>query len=168
MDLNTFYSVLAGATATLLGLLFLAIQPNIKQIFGEEGVRGRALAISTFQTYGQILVVSLFTFTILLRTPVIIFAAVLGIWRQLRTWLPVWRSITQGRLRKLGESFWVFLAPALLDDWLIYSATQLNQGKGSPGTELNIAVALVILLIIVLRNSWQLLVELPGESVGLR
>ncbi len=48
---------------------------------------------------------------------------------------------------------------------LLFLAIQLNQGKGSDGTETNIAVALVILFIIVLRNSWQLLVELPSESM---
>ncbi len=166
MDLNTFYAVLAGATATLLGLLFLAIQSNMDRIFSEEGGRGRALAVSTFQTYGQILVLCLFTFTVLLRAEVIEVAALLGIWRQLRTWWPIWRLTAHGGFRRFSETFWVFLAPAILDAWLIYSATQLQQGKGDEGTETNIAVALVILLIIVLRNSWQLLVEIPSTERG--
>ncbi len=166
MDLNLFYSVLAGATATLLGLLFIAIQPNIGKLFGDPSGRGRALAVSTFQTYGQILVVCLFTFTVLLRAEVIVLAAVLGIWRQVRTWLPVWGLTRVSRSQRLRETFWVFLAPTLLDGWLIFSATQLQQGKGSEGTETNIAVALIILLVIVLRNSWQLLIEIPSEEAS--
>lgn len=164
MDLSLFYSVLAGATATLLGLLFIAIQPNIGKLFNDPKGRGRALAVSTFQTYGQLLVVCLFTFTILLRAEVIEVAAVLGIWRQVRTWLPVWRLTKRARGQRLMETFWVFVGPTLLDGWLIYSATQLQQGKGSEGTETNIAVALIILLVIVLRNSWQWLIEIPSEE----
>ncbi len=164
MDLNLFYSVLAGATATLLGLLFIAIQPNIGRLFSDPQGRGKALAVSTFQTYGQLLVVCLFTFTVLLRAEVIVLAAVLGIWRQLRTWLPVWRLTARAQIQRLTETFWVFVAPALLDVWLIYSATRLQQGKGDEGTETNIAVALVVLLVIVLRNSWQLLIEIPSEE----
>src|SRR5512136_2983200 len=112
MDLIPFYSVLAGATATLLGLLFIAIQPNIGRLFNDPQGRGKALAVSTFQTYGQLLVVCMFTFTVLLRGEVIIVAAVLGIWRQVRTWLPVWRLQPHARVRRLTETFWVFLAPA--------------------------------------------------------
>ena len=162
MDLNLFYSVLAGATAALLGLLFIVIQPNIGRLFNDPQGRGRALAVSTFQTYGQLLVVCMFTFTVLLREEVIIVAAVLGIWRQIRTWLPVWRLQAQARARRLRETFWVFIAPALLDAWLIYLASQLQHGKGSDTTETNIAVELIVLLVIVLRNSWQLLIEIPS------
>jgi len=164
MDLNLFYSVLAGATATLLGLPFIAIQPNIGRLFKDPQGRGKALAVSTFQTYGQFLVVCMFTFAVLLRGEVIILAAVLGNWRQVRTWLPVWRLQAHGRARRLNEAFWVFLAPALLDAWLIYLASQLQNGKGSDTTETNIAVALIVLPVIVLRNSWQLPIEIPSEA----
>ncbi len=164
MALNVFYSVLAGTTATLLGLLFLAIQQNMQAIFGDPQGRGKALAISTFQTYGQILIVSLFTFTILLRAEVIVVAAILGIARQIRTWLPLWRVSGQSPWNRISRTLWVFVAPALLDAWLIYSAMQLQQGRGTQTVEINIAVALVVLLVIVLRNSWQLLVEIPVEA----
>ena len=164
MDLNVFYSVLAGATATLLGLLFLAIQPNIGRIFNDPEGQGRALAVSTFQTYGQILVVCLFTFTVLLRAEVIELAALLGIWRQVRTWLPVWRLTAKARRTRLQETFWVFVAPTLLDAWLFYLATLLQRGMGNDTTETNIAVSLIVLLVIVLRNSWRLLIEIPSEA----
>lgn len=164
MDLNMFYGVLAGATATLLGLLFLAIETNMDRIFNAQGGMGKALALSTFQAYGQILVVCLFTFTVLLRAEVIEVAAALGIFRQIRNWLPLWRLSGQGVWRRVGETLWVFAVPTLLDAWLIYWATQLQRGRGSDGVETNIAVALVILLVILLRNSWRLLVEIPGES----
>lgn len=164
MDLSLFYSVMAGATATLLGLLFIAIQPNIARLFRDPQGKGKALAVSTFQTYGQIMVVCLFSFTVLLRAEVIEVAALLGIWRQVRTWIPAWRLAAHARAQRLSETFWVFVGPAISDGWLIYSATQLQHGKGSDSTETNIAGALIVLLVIVLRNSWQLLIEIPSEE----
>ncbi len=164
MDINIFYSVLAGATATLLGLLFIAVQPNIDILFNDSKRHWKALAFSTFQSYGLILVVSLFAFVPLLRMQVLLGACAVGIWRQLATWLPEWRLKTSGRWSRLRETFWLLIGPVSIYLWLIYLAFQLIRGKGSEGTETNIAVALIILLSVVLRNSWRLLVEIPSEQ----
>ena len=51
---------------------------------------------------------------------------------------------------------------AIFDAVRNYSASQLQAGRGSQGTQVNIAVALMVLKITVLRNSWRLLVELPS------
>jgi hypothetical protein len=67
MDLNLFYSALAAATATLLGLLFVAIQLNMERLLKEPTGQWKALAVSTFQTYVLLLIVSLFSFMPLLR-----------------------------------------------------------------------------------------------------
>lgn len=164
MDLNLFYSVFATATATLLGLLFIAIQPNIDRLINDPQGHWKALAVSTFQTYGLLLVVSMFAFIPLLRSVVLSVTSLLGIWRQLTTWLPVWRQTAKERSERLRETFWMLVGPAAMYAWLIFSSYQLNQGKGSESAETNIAAALIILLVIVLRNSWRLLFEIPTEE----
>ena len=164
MDLNLFYSALAAATATLLGLLFVAIQLNMERLLKEPTGQSKALAVSTFQTYVLLLIVSLFSFMPPLRAVVLYIAAIIGILRQLRTWLPVWRQTAHAQWERLFETLWLFVGPALMWAWLIFSATQLRRGKGSDGVEINIGAALVILLVIVLRNSWRLLFQVPGED----
>ncbi len=166
MDLNTFYTVLATAAATLLGLLFIAIQPNIHRLSNDPQNRWKALAVSTFYTYTLILVMALFTFIPTFRPQTVLVASLMGIWRQLRTWLPVWQLTAQGRYERLRETFWMLVGPVLIYAGLIYSSSQLPQGKGDEATEANIATAFIVLLVIVLRNSWRLLVEIPSEHVN--
>src|SRR5512142_2463982 len=129
MDTTIFYSVLAGATATLLGLLFIAIQPNLDILLNEPTGQWKALAISTFQTYVLLLIVSLFSFMPLLRPLVLWIAALIGVLRQLRAWLPVWKT-GHGQWERLLETLWLFVAPALMWAWLAFSASQLKEGKG--------------------------------------
>ncbi len=164
MDSNLFYSVLAAATATLLGLLFIAVQPNIDLLFNGSKGHWKALALSTFQTYSLILAVSLFAFVPLLRMQALLVACALGIWRQSATWLPEWRLSSAGRFSRLRETFWLLIGPVSIYLWLVFLAFHLVHGKGSEGTETNIAVALIILLFIVLRNSWRLLIQIPSEQ----
>ena len=163
MDLNIFYTLQATVAATLLGLLFIAIQQNGERLHDPHN-RWRALAASTFYSYTVILVVSLFTFIPILRTPTLWGACLFGIWRQVSAWLPVWRLTTTGRLVRLRETFWMLVGPVLIYAGLIYASTRLQQGKGDEGTESNIAAAFIVLLVIVLRNSWRLLVEIPSED----
>ncbi len=120
MDLTPFYTTLAAATATLLGLLFVAIQLNLDRLMKEPSGQWRALAISTFQTYVLLLTVSLFAFMPPLRELVLWLAAAIGIVRQLRTWLPVWRLSTHGALERLLETVWLFVAPTLMWAWAVY------------------------------------------------
>ncbi len=164
MDLNVFYTAMAGATATLLGLLFVAVQPHIELLFGDPQGRWKALAISTFNLYALILVMALFAFIPTFRPASLIVGPILGTWRQLRTWLPVWRQATKGRYERLRETFWLLVAPVLVFAALIYSAAQLIGGTGGAPTEAGIASCFIILLAIVLRNSWRLLVEIPSEA----
>ncbi len=164
IDLNVFYTALAGATGTLLGLLFVAVQPHIDLLFRDPPGRWKALAISTFNLYALILVMALFAFIPPFRPVSLIVGPLLGIWRQLRTWLPVWRLTTTGRTERLRETFWLLVAPVLVFAVLIYSAGQLLRGIGGAPTEAGIAACFIMLLAIVLRNSWRLLVEIPSEA----
>jgi hypothetical protein len=56
------------------------------------------------------------------------------------------------------------LSPVLIYVWLFYASTRLQQGKSDEAGESGIAAVFIVLLVIVLRNSWRLLVEIPGEE----
>ena len=56
---HTFYSMLGGATATLLGLLFVSLALNIRQIHKEENSHFLRLARLTFSNYLMLLVLAM-------------------------------------------------------------------------------------------------------------
>ncbi len=163
MDPNIFYTVLATAAATLLGLLFIAVQPNIARLSNEPQSQWKALAISTFHIYTWVFVMSLFGFIPVYRAQMFWVASLLGIWRQLRTWIPVWQT-SKGRFERWRETLWLLIAPVLIYTALIYFSSQLHRGLGTDEVETNIATSFVILMVIVLRNTWRLLVEIPSEQ----
>ncbi len=164
MDLSVFYTALAGVSATLLGLLFVAVQQNITRLSKGPRTRWNALADSTFQAYALLLGMALFTFVPIFRAPVLLGASVLGIMRQVRTWLPVWKLSAQGRAERLRETFWLMVGPVIFYALIIYWSIQLRQGKGDDWLEASLAAALISLLLILLRNSWRLLIQIPSEE----
>src|SRR6478672_4207110 len=103
MDWSTFYLGLAGAAATVTGLLFIAVQINKETLIADIGVRSRAIARSTFTMFVLLVILPLVflipgidvkgraVFTLLVAT----FGAV----RVVRTWLPVWASMIRHRVR---------------------------------------------------------------------
>ncbi len=163
MDLNIFYTALATVAATLLGLLFIAIQQNAERL-ADPHTRWRALAVSTFYSYTVILVVALFTFIPDLRALALGIGCLIGIWRQVGAWLPVWRLKAAGSFTRLRETFWMLVGPVFLYATLLYASTRLQAGRGDASSESSIAAVFIVLLVIVLRNSWRLLVEIPSEE----
>src|SRR5690242_3270984 len=97
MDWSSFYLGLAGAAATVTGLLFIAVQINMDVLVSGIEERLRAIARSTFTMFLLLVVLPLVyliptisnkgraIFTLL----VIAFGAV----RVVRTWIPVWTSM---------------------------------------------------------------------------
>ena len=164
MDLNLFYSIIAGAAGTLLGLLFVAVQPNIDRLSGYPHQRWKALAVATFYSYLLLLLMALFTLVPVLRAQAIIVCSAIGVVRQFRLWLPVWRLTDQGQFERIRETFWLLLGPVLTYAALIYFSILLLQGINNVGLEANIAVAFIFLLALVLRNSWRLLIDIPSEQ----
>ena len=48
MDWTAFFSVLGAAAATVIGLLFVAVQLSAERIVGDQNDRWWAIAFSTF------------------------------------------------------------------------------------------------------------------------
>src|SRR5580698_8974585 len=59
---STFYEMIGGAAATLLGLLFVAVSVNAEKILGAVHAHSRLLAEQAFQNYLAVLTVSLIAF----------------------------------------------------------------------------------------------------------
>lgn len=166
MDWSTFYLGIAGAVATVTGLLFIAIQINLDTLVSGIGERSRAIARSTFTMFSLLLVISLVCLVpgIDLRGRAVftILAAVLGVFRGVRTWLPVWTSMFRKRVTdRLWETTWLLIGPLIIYAYLILNAYNLLSMPSTDQTnfQTNIALCLISLFIVALRNSWNLIFE---------
>jgi uncharacterized membrane protein len=167
-DFSTFYMVSSAAAATLIGLLFIAIQFNIGEFADDPSNPWRAIARSTFAVYVLLFVLPMIFLVPGLTTEdqawVLILGALFGIFRAFRTWWPVWRVALQH-----GSERWLQLVRLLLGPLLIYllfagSGVELLRGKPASGVEFGVALTLIGLFVIALANSWNLLVELTYEK----
>ncbi len=168
MDWSPFYTAMAGASATLLGLLFVAVQFNIDAITTATGNRWWAVARTTFYMYVTIFVISVAFLIPALSTRAqagfILFSVAVGSFRAIVSWLPAGRELFRPGAGHIWQTVWLLLAPLAAYATLGYSAFQLIVGRTLPGVFLNIAFAIIALLVIVLRNSWNLLFELFIEK----
>jgi hypothetical protein len=161
----TFYEVCAGASATLVGLLFVAVQigPPLKEA-GRVTPR-HAIARSTFTIFATILILSLLYIVpnapFRFRAIVTLAAALIGIGRAVRTWLPVWRDKFAGRIEfRLWQTAWLLVAPVVTYVILGWGAIRdLSSHVGPNALVVNTGFVFVVLFVIALRNSWNLLVE---------
>ncbi len=167
MDWSNFYMTTAGASAALLGLLFVAIQLHLDVIAADSRGRWLAVARSTFYNFVTLFALSLLmlfpTSDNQLRGAILVYVAGFGLFRLLTAWLPVWRGVLGGRHERILEILWMLAAPLTAYVFLIVFARELA-GAAAQDTMYNIGFVVVGLFLIVLRNSWRLLVEVAAGS----
>ncbi len=165
MDDSTFFLATCGAAATLVGLLFVAVQFNIDVL--QPGSRWQAVASSTFSIYATLFILPLFFLAPALDAPsraaAGLFFVVLGIFRTINTWIPVWRSTLPRSLHRLWQTLWLLVGPLLVYGYLANNLFLLLRGVPAVELQTGIQVTLIGLFAIALRNSWNLLVEVAYE-----
>jgi hypothetical protein len=165
--MSTFYAVSAGAAATLVGLLFVAVQLGGPAGGGPR----RAMARSTFSVFVLLFALSLYSLvpsaTLDVRSWVTLLAAAGGAFRAARTWLPVWRAGRDERgLARLWQIGWLLAGPLLAYGFLAGLAAAQLRSPSSTVLDDGAGGAFVVLFVIGLRNAWGLLVEVTaGPSV---
>lgn len=162
--MTNFYIVSAGAAATLVGLLFVAVQigPPL-QVKGAIG-RRHAIARSTFTVFAIIFALSLFLLLPGLssrtRALVVLTAAVVGVVRAVMTWVPVWADKLQGRIEfRLWQTAWLLLGPLIAYGFFVLAAVEQLQVNDPTALDKGAAGWFIMLFVIGIRNSWNLLVE---------
>jgi len=161
---SNFYIVSAGAAATLVGLLFVAVQigPPL-QVSGAIG-RRHAMARSTFTVFAILLALSLFLLlpfiSSRIRALVVLAAAMVGAVRAIVTWVPVWADKLQGRVEfRLWQTAWLLLAPLVAYGFLALAGIEQLQTDDPTALDKGAAGWFIMLFILGIRNSWDLLVE---------
>lgn len=161
MDWTTFFVVSAGASATLVGLLFIGVQINIERFGADPRSAWSMLARSTY-TFFALLFLGSFVFLVpsLLDRPrgqIIIGLSVAGIYRVLLSW----RGVRDFR-RQFGRRTFVMLALPFVGYALtILGSVRLVMRHGTPDEAREfIALGFWFLYAVALRNSWSLLFDM--------
>ena len=167
MDFTNFYLVAATAAATLLGLLFIAVQFNLEAFAGESDNRWRAVARSTFYTFVMLFVLPLMLLIPKLdsrvRGSITLTVVIISVVRILLSWVPVWRGVFHGRGERLWQTAWLLVGPLIAYLYLGWLGLAMINDHDSDSIELGIVFVLVVLFALALRNSWNLLVEVAYE-----
>jgi hypothetical protein len=160
---HDFYVTMGTASASLIGLLFVAISLNLDSIIGDSRDDLRAFAEQAFNSFSAVLLIAVF-FLIPEDSAGFLggMYALLGViagYRLLRRAPAVWRGRRRNRLG--GAVLWRFVLPAAAVIGLIAAGLGLVLGQLSA---LYWLVAVIIgLLMSAARSSWDLLVRVGEE-----
>ena len=163
MEWNPFFTTLGGAAATVLALLFVAVQLIADRIEGDQKDRWWAIAFSTFYLFLTVFFVSLFYLSPALsshgRAVCTLILVAIYILRIARSSFLIWHGIFRRRGERLWETFWNLAAPFVIYLLLAYHALSILRGMSPDKLDENVAMLLAILFGLALRNSWHLVVE---------
>ena len=163
MDWTAYFSTLGGASATVLALLFVAVQLTADKIAGDQKDRWWAIAFATFYLFLTVFFMSLSYlspaskshgrafWTLLL---VIIFLV-----RIARSSFLIWHGMYRRRWERLCETFLNLAAPLIIYLLLVYDGTMTLLCSPQETLDQRVALLLAILFGVGLRNSWHLVVE---------
>jgi hypothetical protein len=158
-----FYQVMAEAAATVIGLLFVAVQLSAGKVSEHRNARWWATAFSTFYLYLTVLFLPLWFLIPSLsphsRAVFSLVLAAIGIVRIVRGSLFVWRGVFPGHAKRWWERGWYIAGPLILYIVLGYYAAKSYLAGAEIAEDENVAIMLVLIFSLALRNSWSLLVE---------
>jgi hypothetical protein len=163
VEWTPFYSTMATAAATVIGLLFVAVQLSAERIAGDQSDRWWAIAFSTFYAFLTVFFLPLAYLSPTLKphghAVLTLILAVVYVFRMAQTSLLIWHGMFRRRGDRLWETFWNLLGPLIVYSLLGYDAAKtLLSGSSGPMDD-RISTLLVVLFAIALRNSWHLVVE---------
>ena len=172
MSVNGFYTVVLSASATLMGLLFLAVLFNADRRGHRLGAGWLAVARSTLNIYIVLILLPLVLlfpdFDDRVRAGLIIVLGVFSTVRQFICWRTTVRIDASPMHTETRRLIWLFLAPAAAFALVTCSATAALVWR-VPFYNSSVSISVLALFTIALRNSWNLILQhsgLTGESRG--
>jgi hypothetical protein len=169
LSYQNFFGWSAGAAATLLGLLFIAVQVGFRRFRYDRTKRRHAVASSTLG-----ILLTLFISSMMFLYPglelhqvaqALIVICAFGLFRIVLTWRPVYRSMlgeAEGASRRM-QTVWLLLGPGLVYVLVIaFSALQLTSSQLFLAQA--VAGGYLGLFSIAIRNAWQLVSQPDPED----
>jgi len=162
VEWNPFFTTLAGAAATVLALLFVAVQLMADRVEGDQKDRWWAIAFSTFYLFLTVFFVSLSQLSPVLkshgRALTTLVLVVIYIFRMTGSSFLIWHSMFHRRGERIWETFWNLAAPLIIYVLLGFDSLKILFG-GQGQLDQSIALLIAILFGLALRNSWHLIAE---------
>jgi hypothetical protein len=110
VEWTAFFTTLGSAAATVLALLFVAVQLTADRIEGDQKDRWWAIAFSTFYLFLTVFFISLSYLSPALKSHgqalATLILVVIYIFRITRSSLPIWHGMFRRRGEQLWETFW--------------------------------------------------------------
>jgi hypothetical protein len=163
VEWNQFFSTLGSAAATVLALLFVAVQLMADGIEGDQKDRWWAIAFSTFYLFLTVFFVSLSYLSPALkyhgRALTILILVMIYLFRISRSSLLIWHGMFRRRGERLWETFWNLAAPLIIYLLLGFDSSATLLGGPEARLDDRVALLLAVLFGLALRNSWHLVVE---------
>ncbi len=168
--MTNFYLASAAAAATLVGLLFVAVQIGPPLIGAGPIGRRHAMARSTFSIFATLFALSLYLLlpdqSSRVRAEVVIAGGLVGAYRAFRTWLPVWADKLQGRVEfRLWQTAWLLVGPVVAFAFLAVAGVRQLRSADPTILDKDVTGWFILLFVIAVRNSWNLLVEANARPV---
>ncbi len=163
-DWSEFYSVTGESSATLLGLLFVAVSINASTALARMHQNSRRLAEQTFQNYLVVMLVSMLTlFRSLDRAELgyvtLGIAALRGVWALVRLY---WAAKEPYEVESRLKSLWRQLPSLIGFALLIYAAQSMARDVGD--TRTTFAFGTITLLLSATTMAWELLLRIAVEK----
>ena len=112
VEWTPFYSTMATAAATVIGLLFVAVQLSAERIAGDQSDRWWAIAFSTFYMFLTVFFLPLSYLSPALkphgRAVLTLILAAIYVFRMAQTSFWIWHGTFRKRGDRLWETFWIF------------------------------------------------------------
>jgi hypothetical protein len=158
-----FYAALAGSTAAVMGLLFIAVQLSMERLPADELRGWQSVAFCTFYLYLTGFFLPLWflmpSFGTGSHAVIALIVSIIGIVRIARASIPIWHGVLRIGGNRWWQMLWYSVGPLILYMLIVYQAGMAYFGQWQDVTEQNVAIVLVILFSLALRNSWKLFVE---------
>lgn len=152
---------MAASSATVVGLIFVAAQFRYSK-FSRKPLWD-AVASSTFYMYFMVFFLSL-TFLIpgirpMAKSLIILGHIGLSSYRVIRIWSPIWIRIFKDGEENFSDVIWFLAGPFVLYSLLGYHAIRVCVEEQAHSLDTNIAIILLAIMSLALRNTWALLME---------
>jgi hypothetical protein len=162
---HDFFLAAAGASAALLGLLFVGVSINLTAIAAEERVDARARAAQAFSNLLFVLLIALLMLipdigpTTLAASLAAI--AAFGVYRVGRNIYSVYRERERfrNRLATVRRTGWTVVADVVL----IFTAWRIWDSGGAAAVIANLVVVVFVLMVGAADIAWEMLTEVGAE-----
>ncbi|MBI5248921.1 MAG: hypothetical protein HY912_05450 [Desulfomonile tiedjei] len=168
MNWTPFYAAMVGAAAAVMGLLFVAVQLSAEKLPADVRDGWQSVAFCTFYLFLTAFFLPLWflipTFDARERPEITLIVASIGVLRSVRASIPIWHGVLRIGGNRWWEMLWYSLGPLILYMLILYEAGKTYYGHWSESTDQNIAIFLLILFSLGLKNAWNLFAEAAFQS----